>query len=136
MQLTTNFARSVSDLEPQSRLTITEVSDTPPRPLGRHGAGLWRAITSEYSFDDTPGREMLYHACAALDRAEDCAAQVAADGPVLRTKAGIKEHPALRCELASRSFCVRTLARLGLDFEPLKAMGRTPSGTGYRGGDD
>ena len=96
MQLTTNFARSVSDLEPQSRLTITEVSDTPPRPLGRHGAGLWRAITSEYSFDDTPGREMLYHACAALDRAEDCAVQVAADGPVLRTKAGIKEHPALR----------------------------------------
>ena len=38
---------------------ITEVSDTPPRPLGGHGAELWRAITSEYSFDDTPGREML-----------------------------------------------------------------------------
>ena len=87
--------------------------------------------TSEHSFDDTPGVRLR-----CLYRAEDCAVQVAADGPVLRTKAGIKEHPALRCELASRSFCVRTLARLGLDFEPLKAMGRPPSGIGYRGGDD
>ena len=94
---------------------------------------LWRSITSEYSFDDTPGREMLYHACAALDRAEDCAAQIAVDGPVLRTKSGIREHPALRCELASRSFCVRTLARLGLDYEPVKAVGRPPSAYGFKG---
>ena len=112
---------------------ITEVSDTPPRPLGGYGAELWRAITSEYSFDDTPGREMLYHACAALDRAEDCAAQIAVDGPVLRTKSGFREHPALRCELASRSFCVRTLARLGLDYEPVKAVGRPPSAYGFKG---
>ena len=107
--------------------------NAPPRPLGRHGALLWRSITSEYSFDDTPGREMLYHACAALDRAEDCAAQIAVDGPVLRTKSGIREHPALRCELASRSFCVRTLARLGLDYEPVKAVGRPPSAYGFKG---
>ena len=107
--------------------------DAPPRPLGRHGALLWRFITSEYSFDDTPGREMLYHACAALDRAEDCAAQIAVDGPVLRTKSGIREHPALRCELASRSFCVRTLARLGLDYEPVKTVGRPPSSYGFKG---
>ena len=107
--------------------------DKPPRPLGRYGAELWRSIASEYSFDDTPGREILYHACAALDRAEDCAAQIAIDGPVLRTKSGIREHPALRCELASRSFCVRTLARLGLDYEPVKAVGRPPSAYGSKG---
>ena len=81
------------------------------------------------------GREILYHACAALDRAEDCAAQIAIDGPVLRTKSGIREHPALRCELASRSFCVRTLARLGLDYEPVKAVGCPPSSYGFKGDD-
>ena len=52
---------------------------------------------------------------------------------VLRTKSGIREHPALRCELASRSFCVRTLARLGLDYEPVKAVGRPPSAYGFKG---
>ena len=76
---------------------------------------------------------MLAHACAALDTAEMCAAQVAANGPVIRTKGGaIREHPALRPELANRSFIVRTLARLGLSDEPLKAIGRPPQG-GYSG---
>ena len=108
--------------------------DKPPRPLGRHGAQLWRSITSEYSFDDTPGRELLYAVCAALDIAELCAAQVLVDGPVLRNKGGtVREHPALRAELAHRSFIVRTLARLGLDYEPVKAVGRPPSSYGFKG---
>ena len=76
---------------------------------------------------------MLAHACAALDTAEACAAQVAADGPVIRTKGGgIREHPSFRAELANRSFIVRTLARLGLDVEPVKAIGRPPM-KGYSG---
>ena len=77
--------------------------------------------------DDVAGREMLALACAALDTAEACAAQVAADGVVIRTKGGgIREHPSIRGELANRSFVVRTLSKLGLDVEPLKAMGRPP----------
>jgi hypothetical protein len=92
---------------------------------------MWRSILAEYAIDEVAGLEMLCHACAALDTAEACAAQVAADGPVIRTKGGgIREHPALRPELASRSFIVRTLARLGLDAEPIKAIGRPPMKVG------
>jgi hypothetical protein len=103
----------------------SETTLTPPRNLGEHGLALWRSILAEYAIDDVAGREMLALACAALDTAEACAAQVAADGVVVRSKGGgIREHPSIRGELANRSFVVRTLSRLGLDVEPLKAIGR------------
>jgi hypothetical protein len=98
---------------------------------------LWKSVLAEYVFNDTAGRETLYHACAALDRAEDCADQVRSDGPVIRNKGGgMREHPAIRPELAARSLCVRTLARLGLDYEPLKGRGRPGVGIGWTGGED
>src|SRR3954463_14809954 len=86
-------------------------SSSPPRELGEHGLSLWRAVTSEYGVEDTGGREMLAQACAALDRAEACAEHVRRDGEVIRTKAGLKENPLLKSELANRAFVVRTLAR-------------------------
>lgn len=105
----------------------SEATLTPPRKLAGHGLALWNSILAEYMIDDVAGREMLALACAALDTAEACAAQVAADGVVIRTKGGgIREHPSIRGELANRSFVVRTLSKLGLDVEPLKAMGRPP----------
>jgi hypothetical protein len=107
--------------------SASEISDNPPRPLGNHGLALWKAIVAEYAIDDVAGREMLALACAALDTAELCSAQIAADGPIVRSKGGaIREHPSIRGELANRSFVVRTLGRLGLDLEPLKAIGRPP----------
>ena len=70
---------------------------------------------------------MLAQACAGLDRAEALRAQIDADGEVIRGRDGLKDHPALKHELASRAFVVRTLARLGLNFEPLRAgVGRPP----------
>lgn len=105
----------------------SEATLTPPSKLAGHGLALWNSILAEYMIDDVAGREMLALACAALDTAEACAAQVAADGVVIRTKGGgIREHPSIRGELANRSFVVRTLSKLGLDVEPLKAMGRPP----------
>jgi hypothetical protein len=105
----------------------SETGLTPPRNLGEHGRSLWDAILAEYAIDDEAGRQMLALACAALDTAELCSAQIAADGPVIRTKGGaIREHPSIRGELANRSFVVRTLGRLGLDLEPLKSVGRPP----------
>jgi hypothetical protein len=56
------------------------------------------------------------------------AMQIDADGEVVATKAGPREHPLLRSELQGRSFIVRTLGRLGVTDEPLKSMGRPPSG--------
>jgi hypothetical protein len=95
--------------------------DQPPRPLGEHGMRLWRAVVAEYEISDVAGRELLCLAAQGLDRAEALAAEVAADGMTVRGRAGPKAHPAIKEELAARSFVVRTLGRLGLNFEPLRA---------------
>jgi hypothetical protein len=100
----------------------------PPRQLGEHGMQLWRSVLAEYQVDDVAGREMLAQACAGLDRAEGLAAEIAADGGVVRSRAGPRAHPAIKEELAARSFVVRTLARLGLNSQPLQTtVGRPPN---------
>jgi hypothetical protein len=100
----------------------------PPRQLGTHGMKLWRSITSDYDVTDAGGIEMLAQACQALDRAEALRAVIEKDGEIIRTKAGLKDHPALKHELANRSFVVRTLQRLGLDVEAIKPVGRPTFG--------
>ena len=111
------------------KLVKTE-SGGPPRPLGKHGLALWRVVQAEYAVTDVGGVETLCHACQALDRAEEFAALIARDGAMLRTKTGVREHPLIKHELASRAFVVRTLQRLGLDVEALKPVGRPGVGVG------
>ena len=90
---------------------------------------LWTDITAAYEFSDRASYETLAQACAAADRAERCREQIDADGEMLRTKLGVRDHPLLKHEITARSFVVRTLARLGLDLEPVRAgAGRPPSG--------
>jgi hypothetical protein len=113
------------------RLTIVKPASAKPNeaPPSLHEAGatLWQSVTSEYNIDDAGGREMLLQICRAADRAAECAATINEDGPVFNTKHGLKEHPLLKLELASRSFVVRGLHRLGLDIEPTRdAVGRPP----------
>jgi Phage terminase, small subunit len=106
-------------------------SDVPPPPckLGAVGLSLWSDITASYEFGDRASYETLAQACAAADRAESCREQIEADGAVIRTKAGPRDHPLLKHEIAARSFVVRCLSRLGLDLEPVRASsGRPPSG--------
>ena len=98
-----------------------------PSTLGTSGATLWAAIQSEYDIADAGGRETLFQICRAADRAEEYAARIDAEGPVIPTKHGLKDHPLVKHEIASRSFVVRGLMRLGLDIEPLKSLGRPPS---------
>jgi hypothetical protein len=82
---------------------------------------------AEYDVADCGGREMLAQACTALDRAEKCRDRINLDGECLKTKTGLKEHPLIKAELMCRSFVVRTIGRLGLNFEPLRnAPGRPP----------
>ena len=75
---------------------------------------------------------MLHQICAAADRVAECTATIARDGSVIRTKAGLKDHPLLRHELAAQSFIVRSLHRLGLDIEPARHEIGRPAGA-YRG---
>lgn len=99
----------------------------PPRPLGEAGRRFWGEIMLAYGVDDEGGREILAQACAALDRAEELAEAIARDGAIVSTRNGPREHPGLRAELANRAFVVRSIARLGLDVEPIGRIGR-PAG--------
>ena len=54
----------------------------------------------------------------------------ARDGAIVRTATGIKAHPAIREELSCRGFIVRTLQKLGLNYEPLRAAPGRPPNTG------
>jgi hypothetical protein len=102
----------------------------PPRDLGEPGRVLWNSVQAEFDVSDVCGAEMLAQACIALTEAETLRAEIERDGPVLRDRRGmIKDHPALKHELANRAFVVRTLTKLGLNFEPLRASpGRPPNG--------
>jgi P27 family predicted phage terminase small subunit len=101
----------------------------PPENLKRYGRSLWAQIQDEYDIRDSGGVEMLAQACAAADRAEDCAKKIAREGLTVTNASGSQhEHPLLRCEQAARSFVVKTLKSLGLHIEPLKrGPGRPPA---------
>jgi hypothetical protein len=105
----------------------------PPATLGEAGADLWRRVMAEYRIDDVGGREMLAQACAACDRAAALAALIERDGAVIYSKSGPRSHPAIKDEIACRGFIVRTLHRLGLDVEPIRAVvGRPGLGVGWK----
>jgi hypothetical protein len=102
----------------------------PPRTLSDPGQSLWNRIMAAYQIDDEGGRELLTLACEALDRAESLRQQIKRDGEVIATRMGIKDHPALKHELANRSFISKTLLRLGLNVEPVRGVGRPSEGFG------
>ena len=49
---------------------------------------------------------------------------------MIATRIGIRDHPALKHELANRSFVSKTLVRLGLNVEPVRGVGRPSEGFG------
>ena len=104
----------------------------PSRTLGKAGATLWSSIMTEYDIQDSGGLEMLQQACAALDRAENLRQEIDRDGEVIRARGTVRDHPGLKHELANRAFVVRTLSRLGLNFESVKPVGRPPQPIGWQ----
>ena len=120
--------------EPPVALVSTAAApeSQPPRGIGPDGQSLWQRVMAEYQIEDCGGIEMLAQACQALDRAEALRREIERDGEVLRLRGTIKDHPALKHELANRAFVVRTLARLGLNFEPVKpSVGRPGNSIGW-----
>jgi hypothetical protein len=91
---------------------------------------LWRRVTAEYDIEDAAGIELLTQSCAAVDLSEALADRIAQDGEVIRTKDGLKVHPAVKDSLAARGLAIRTLTRLGLNWEPLRAGPGRPPGRG------
>jgi hypothetical protein len=84
-------------------------------------------VQREYDVSDVAGIEFLTLAGEALDRAQALSQAIERDGEVIRAAGGLKTHPAVREELANRAFVTRTLQRLGLNYEPVRAgPGRPP----------
>jgi hypothetical protein len=131
LQLRKTFVLEFPPMSKKPTLTLIKPDGTapdPPRPLGAPGLALWRRVNGEYCIDDAAGVEMLAQACTALDRAEALRQEIDGDGEVIRSRGQIRDHPALKHELAARSFVVRTLARMGLSFEPLRSSPGRPPG--------
>ena len=122
--------------KPLSVVPLDNDGIQPPRPLGQAGRSLWDRVQKEYDVCDVAGVEMLTILGEASDRISTLRAQIDADGEVIRSRGTIRAHPALRDELANRAFVIRTLQKLGLNYEPVKAHGRPPSPLGWRGNDD
>jgi hypothetical protein len=88
---------------------------------------LWAGVLSEFDIADRAGLELLSQAAACLDRAEGLAAQIKVDGEVIRTRAGVRSHPAIKDETACRTAAVRILEKLGVTRESLRPMAGRPS---------
>jgi terminase small subunit-like protein len=109
-------------------------ANKPARSLGHYGTNLWKLVTSQYDIVDAGGCELLTQACQALDRAEALRDIINRDGEMVTARNGsLKEHPAMKPELAARAFVVKTLARMGLHLEPVRAGRGRPGGIGYTG---
>src|SRR5262245_29237411 len=91
-----------------------------PSGLGRNGQALWRRVMAEYQIDDCGGLLMLEQIAHSVDMAARLRERIDREGVLVKTKAGPREHPLLKQELACRSFVVRGLGRLGLSVEPLR----------------
>jgi hypothetical protein len=131
-----NFVAKTPDDNPP--LTVVNLAASLPKPpanLGPAGASLWRNIMSEYDVSDAGGQALLEQAAAAYDRAERLRVEIDRDGEIVRGRAGIREHPGLRGELAARAFICRTLQRLGINLEAVRLTSGRPSGPAWGGRD-
>ena len=101
----------------------------PPRSLGQAGANLWARIVAEYDVSDSGGREQLCLICQCLDRCESLREKIDAEGEIVKVKGVLRDHPALRHELANRAFIAKALVKLGLNLEtPVRFVGRPVRG--------
>ncbi len=125
------MAKKHSEKPPLSLVGPEIAGLQPPRTLGKHGRSLWDRIQSEYDVSDAAGIEMLAQACAGEDMAETLHEEIKRDGAVIRLRGAVKAHPAVKDEIACRAFVCRTLTKLGLNYEPVRTVGRPPRPYGW-----
>jgi hypothetical protein len=120
-------------------LTIVSPATTgiaPPRPVGKHGRLLWDEIMHEYGIQDRCGIELLAQASEELDMIEGLSEDVARDGRTIRSRAGVRGHPAIRDIRQGRAVLAKLLKELGVSTQAIKAIGRPPSPIGWSGDDE
>jgi phage terminase small subunit len=100
----------------------------PPSTLGEPGAKLWRSVMKQYDIRDAGGLAILEQACVSRDRSTEFAAIIAAEGSMIRSKQGPKEHPLIRHEREERALECRLLQKLGLDVEAVRPSVGRPGG--------
>jgi len=108
----------------------------PPRKLGKHGRSLWDALQAEYGINDRAGIELLAQACAELDTIEGLTEDIGRDGRVIRTRTGVRAHPAIRDVRQGRAVLAKLLKDLGVAQEAVKNIGRPPQPVGWTGDDE
>jgi|SRR6516164_4748612 hypothetical protein len=120
-------------------LTLVDPTSTgvqPPRKLGKHGRSLWDALQAEYGINDRAGIELLAQACAELDTIEGLTEDIGRDGRVIRTRTGVRAHPAIRDVRQGRAVLAKLLKDLGVAQEAVKNIGRPPQPVGWTGDDE
>ena len=127
------MTKNPDDKPPLSLVNLTATLPKPPAKLGPAGATFWRSLMAEYIIEDGASLILLEQAAFAYERAERLRAEIDATGEIIRGRNGPREHPGLRAELAARAFVVKTLAKLGLHFEPTQPSSGRPSGRAWEG---
>jgi hypothetical protein len=119
---------------PFSIVSDETVGISPPRKLGSQGTALWDRVQREYAIADCGGVELLCLAAQALDRAESLAEAIARDGATIYSRTGVpRSHPGIKDELQLRAFVVKTIEKLGINFESIKPIGRPSAAIGWTG---
>jgi hypothetical protein len=104
---------------------------SPPCALGAAGQALWDRVMHDYDIQDAGGLELLSQAAQAADRVASLRRQIDETGELIPSRAGLRDNPGLKHEIAARAFITRTICKLGLAVEPLRpGVGRpgTPLG--------
>ena len=96
-----------------------------PPGLGKAGRHLWGTIQREYDITDSGGVAFLVSACRSEDDICRLRTQVARDGDTVIGRYGQREaHPLLAAIRGLEQVKRQSLAKLNLDIEPLKDVGR------------
>jgi hypothetical protein len=113
-------------------LTVVDQSKpnplAPPASLGEAGRKLWQDLHRDFVLEDSGAHTMLLEICSAMDNLAEYDREIGRDGVTIRAKGSVREHPLLKHRLATQSFVVRSLHRLGLDIEPARHEIGRPAG--------
>ncbi len=88
-----------------------------PTHLSAEARKFWRDVVAQFEMQPYD-LQLLGAACESLDRMREAQKTVAADGPYVDGRFGLRAHPGLAVERDSRIALMRALRELALDIEP------------------